>query len=263
MVFVLNLQDALPGAAEPSAPRLEGPSVGVEGQLTIQLPGTLLTTKPVDPKAPMLLRIAEARPQGEGIEYNFRYIGLEPGRYDLREYVLRVDGSTTGDLPALWVEIHSVLPPDHDGILVPPERTGWQRFGGYRVVLVMAGTLWLLLLVPMFIRRRAAIPESAGLPASEPTLADRLRPLMERAAAGDLDAEGKAHLERLLIGHWRERLGLVETDMSESLRRLREHDEGGAILRALESWLHRRPGTVPVDLEPLLAPYRSTRSTPA
>jgi hypothetical protein len=41
------------------------------------------------------------------------------------------------------------------------------------------------------------------------------------------------------------------------ISQLRQHAEAGALLRALEDWLHRRPGTVKVDVESALAPYRN------
>jgi hypothetical protein len=34
------------------------------------------------------------------------------------------------------------------------------------------------------------------------------------------------------------------------------------LLRALEDWLHRRPGTARVDLDAVLAPYAKLADTP-
>jgi hypothetical protein len=45
--------------------------------------------------------------------------------------------------------------------------------------------------------------------------------------------------------------------MVDALTRLRQHREAGALLRALEDWLHRPPGTANVDVAAVLAPYRS------
>jgi hypothetical protein len=90
-----------------------------------------------------------------------------------------------------------------------------------------------------------------------PTLAERLQPLVARAAEGKLSRDELAHLERLLLSHWRERLALGDAPMIEAVQRLREHPEGGVLLRQLEDWLHRPPGSVKVDVEALLAPYRA------
>jgi hypothetical protein len=90
-----------------------------------------------------------------------------------------------------------------------------------------------------------------------PTFAERLRPLVERAAAGGLSADEKAALERMLINHWQRRLGLAGADSGELIARLRQHTEAGALLRALEDWLHRPPGSAKVEVELVLAPYRN------
>ena len=239
----------------PSASGAPHTPVGLEGRLETNLPGTLLVPRPVDPKAPVLVRVADSRPHGTLIAYDLRYIGLEAGTYDLRPYLVRADGSATNDLPPLPVKFLSVLPPKHDGLLLPTAASPWKRLGGYHVVAVMATTLWVLLLVPILLRPRPAEGPVAEVPPPPPTLADRLRPLLDRAAAGTLDVDGKAQVERLLLGHWRQRLALDDAPMAEALVRLRAHPEAGVVLRALEEWLHRRPSGVRPDLEPLLKRY--------
>lgn len=240
------------------------PSVGLEGRLATNLPGARLEPRPVDPKAPLLLRVAETYARGSLTEYDFRYIGLEPGTYDLREFLLRSDGSAVTNLPPLPVTIGSVLPPKHDGLLLPPPPTPWAKLGGYRTLLVAAGAGWLAGLVALLLWRRQqrAVATEETAPPAPPTLAERLRPLVELAAAGRLDADGQARLERLLLAHWRERLGLQTLPAAESLARLKAHPEAGALLRTLEDWLHRRPGSAPVAVEAALAPYRMQPAHP-
>ncbi len=238
------------------------PSVGIEAGFKTNLPGTLLVPKPVVPKMPILLRIADSRPHGTLIAYDFRYIGLEPGRHDLRNYLVRSDGSPTNDLPSLPVVIASVLPPGHDGLLIPTPPSAGRRLGGYRVALVTVAILWVLLLIPFLKRTHAVGSAPANPPTSTPALADQLRPLIERAATGRLDTGGKARLEMLVLGHWREQLHLEHLSPAQSLTQLRGHPEGGVILRLLEDWLHRRPSQQAVDLEPLLAPYRRPLPVP-
>ena len=82
---------------------------------------------------------------------------------------------------------------------------------------------------------------------------------MEQAAAGTLDTEGRARLERMIFSHWREQLGLPEQgDPAELHRQLRQHEDAGALVRGLEDWLHRPPGTAAVDIAALLEPYRKS-----
>ena len=50
---------------------------------------------------------------------------------------------------------------------------------------------------------------------------------------------------------------MQELEAKAALRQMRDHGEAGRLLRALEDWLHRKPGTVTVDVEDLLEPYGS------
>src|SRR6059058_5860377 len=83
------------------------PTVGVEGKIEIDLPGSLLEAKPVNDKAPLLLRIASTMPAAskEALHYDLRYIGLVPGEHDLKEYLVRADGTSTAELPAITVKV--------------------------------------------------------------------------------------------------------------------------------------------------------------
>jgi hypothetical protein len=186
-----------------------------------------------------------------------------PGRYDLRTNLVRLDGSTLTNLPPLPVEVAPLLPDSHDGLLVEAPRSPLGRLGGYRALLTAAAIVWAVLLVPLVWRRRRTVAAEAA-PAAEPTLADRLRPLVEEAAAGRLSSDGQARLERMLLNYWRDRLGLGALDMAEGLRRLRQHPEAGALLRALEGWLHRPPGAAgAIDVAQVLEPYRNLPAPPA
>jgi len=80
--------------------------------------------------------------------------------------------------------------------------------------------------------------------------------LIEAAHAGTLPEEDRAELELGLIAYWRQRLGLLDAGAAEAIVSLREHEEAGPLLRALEEWLHH-PSPAPVaDVGALLAPYR-------
>jgi len=232
------------------------PTVGMEGRLEVLLPGTLLEARPVEHKARLVLRVAETRPRGNELWYDLRYIGFEPGSYDLRTNLVRLDGSTVTNLPALVVNVAPLLPEKHDGILVEQASSPLGRLGGYRNLMIAAGVVWALLLIPILWRHRKK-QAPAALPPSEPTLADRLRPLVEQAAAGRLSGDGQAQLERMLLHYWRDKLNLQSLGMAEALQQLRAHAEAGELLRALEGWLHRPPGTTQVDVGRILEPYRT------
>jgi hypothetical protein len=235
---------------------LNTPTVGLEGRVEVVLPGTQLEAKAVEHKAKLVLRVAETRARGDALWYDLRYIGMVPGNYDLRGFLLRIDGSDTNNLPPIPVTIAPLLPEKHDGRLIEPPGLVLQRLGGYKALMLAAAVLWAVLFIPLLWRKRKQDGQAAP-PPHEPTLAERMRPLVERAAQGTLSQDGQAQLERMLLNHWRLRLGLGGLSMSEALAKLREDPNAGELLRALESWLHRPPGSVSVDINEVLKPYKT------
>lgn len=241
----------------------EAPTVGMEGRVELLAGGAPLAARPVNEKSPILVRIAEAQPHGSRTRYDLRYLGLVPGNYDLRQQLLRADGSSTADLPEVKVEVRGLLPAAHDGHLIEHATPAPSIFSGYRALIIAAGVAWVVGLVALLRKRRSQRADPRDETPKEPTLAELLQPLVERAAAGQLDTEGKAQLERLLLHHWRENLALGTRPHSEAMALLRYDAEAGKLLRALEDWLHRPPGTVTVDVAALLAPYRAAEAPKA
>lgn len=243
-----------------AAPPTTAPTVGVEGRIEISLPGSTLVAKPVTDKAKLLLRIASTSPAVTGkLYYDLRYIGLVPGDHELRDYLVRADGSSVADLPAIPVTVSHLLPIDHDGQLTPTAGTRWPSFGGYRTAVGLAIVAWALLIVPVVLaRRRKEVSPAVAASSRQWTLADRLRPFIERAASGSLSIEDKATLERLMLGHWQRRLSLGDRSPGDSIAVLRDHPDAGRLLRSLEDWLHRPPqaSRAQADVAALLEPYR-------
>jgi hypothetical protein len=233
-------------------------TVGMPARIDgLVLPGSELEVKPLtERQAPVVVRIVSVAPHGTAFRYDLEYYGLEKGTFDLRDYLRRKDRSSTADLrQPLTVKIDSVLPP---GQVKPhalqPEET--PRPGGYVLLLTIAGALWIIgLFVILFAgRRRAKAAQAAARPV---TLADRLRPLVEGAMAGKLDAGRLADLERVLIVYWSRRLGLLDRKPADALAELRGHGEAGPLLAQLESWLHRPRPSATIDVAVLLKPYRT------
>ncbi|MFM7100703.1 MAG: hypothetical protein ACKOET_03395 [Verrucomicrobiota bacterium] len=250
-------------AGEPGPGPAPIPTVGREARLDVVLPGTRLEARPATGRAPVLVRVADAFPHGTAFRYDLRYTGLGPGRFDLREYLRRSDGSTASDLPAIPVEIGGLLPPKHDGRLVEATVPAPPRLGGYSAGWKVAVAAWALAgVVGWGWRRRSRPPAAPPVAETAPGLREQLQALVEQAAAGRLDTAGRARLERLLLGHWRQRLALEGLPVPESLARLRAHPEGGEVLRQLEAWLHQPPGGAPVEVATLLAPYRTPATGP-
>jgi hypothetical protein len=228
----------------------------------IVLPGPELEVKPTDVTTPVVVRIAAVYPHGAASRYDISCYGLDPGEYDLRDFLKRCDGSSTEDLPPILIEVRSVL---SAGQVQPhrPERGELPRVGGYRKLLIGAGVLWVIGLVAIIAIGRRRRQLVAGAEKRPRTLAERLRPLVEEAMAGTLSGEDRAELELALIAFWREKLGLDSQGVAEALAELKQHAEAGPLVRQLEDWLHHPAPEKEVDLAALLAPYQGLPDEPA
>ena len=231
--------------------------IGIEGSLQVEFTRADYLPKPLDDRTPLILRIDRVQAAGEGkFAYSFHYIGFEPGPYQLADYLMTPDGGEITGEQAVELLVRSILPEDHQGALNAHFARPFPGFGGYRAALAGAAALWLAggAAFVWHGRRRKAPPASAPEPAP-PSYAERLRPLVDAAAHGALDANGQAELERLLTGFWREKTGQNTLRMATALAALKRHPEAGELLQALEHWLHRPGGGPPQEIERLLQPY--------
>lgn len=233
-------------------------AVGLSGRMTgLVLPGPELDVKPnTDRRTPLIVRILQVWPHGTAFRYDIEYYGLEPGTFDVKDYLQRKDGSVAADLPAIPVTIHSVLPPGQ----IKPNPVGaveTPNVGGYRTFLIAAGVVWVVGLgVILFAGRRK--PKAADETLDRPrTLAEYLRPLVEGAMAGRLGPAQLAALERTLLVYWERRLHLEHKKPAEAIADLRRHPEAGPLFQELELWLHSPAKDRKVDVAALLEPYRN------
>jgi hypothetical protein len=229
--------------------------------MVVVLPVAGLQGRPVTDRSPVHVRVAEARSQGEATRYDLRYLGVRTGAHDLRDQLILADGTDATRLPPLPVLFVGLLPERHDGSLELVLPASPPRMGGYRVALGGAVLAWVLGSVVFWVRnrRRHRLPAVAavGIEDAGPSSADRLRGWVEAAVRSELDVAGRARLERSLIAHWRGRVVDDSMPPSEAMARLKAHPEAGPLIRSLEQWLHRPPGSASVDVEALLAPYRA------
>lgn len=207
-----------------------------------------------DRKPPLSVRVLEVKPAKDGYRYDFEVQGLEPGNHNLSDYLDAPEGTTIPEIP---LEITSALEP---GLALPHEvGTGkLPQLGGYRTTMLTLAGIWLAGLgAILFWRKKKNAPDSSGqeLP---PTLAERLHPLVDGAAKGELTSDDRAKLERLIIGHWRERLPeIAALSPAEAMMALRADPQASPLILALEKWLHaRNPSMAADEIDRLLAPYR-------
>ena len=139
-VIILLVGLTLAGSKISLADDIREPTVGAPGRIDqVVLPGTELAAKPINERSPMVVRIMEVYPHGDAFRYDLQFVGLEPGDFDLSNWLVRRDDSSTDDLPPIPVTIRSLLPP---GQVEPNQlETGWiPKLGGYRQVMVLATT---------------------------------------------------------------------------------------------------------------------------
>jgi hypothetical protein len=253
--FLLLIVSVAPLASAETVTR----TIGIEGRAAAVLPGKEYRPRPLDDRTELILRIESLAPLTNGqCRYEFSYIALEHGSYNLTDYLMRPDGTRPDELGVIPIQVRSTLPEDHDGQLSAYAPRPFPWIGGYRMFLGMLGVVWaggMVGLALAFRKKRVAVV-APPVPV-QPSFADRLRPLVEAAAAGKLGPDGQAQLERLMMGYWREKLRLSEMAMSDALLRLKADMQAGELLRALERWLHRR-GSVPLsEVAAVLEPYRA------
>ena len=231
------------------------PTVGAPGRIEqLFLPGSELVPQPIDDKSPIVLRVLQKFRHGDGFRYDFQFVGLEPGDYDLSQWLVRADDSPTDDLPAIPVTIRSLLPPGQ----VEPNRleTGWiPRMGGYRRVMMAVALLWLLVLAGLIFAGRKRVDQGPP-PEPELTLADLLTARLADAMENRMPREQYAELERMLVAFWRKRLDLDSLPTSQAIQQIRQHPQAGPLLRQLEEWLHSPTPPPDLDLPRLLESCR-------
>lgn len=231
-------------------------SVGMRAYVEqIVLEGSELIAKPTSIQAPVLVRVLRTFQHGEHLRYDLEWVGFEEGAFDLTDYLVRKDGSSTDGLPDVKVEVVSVLPGDmFEPSEIDPARG--ERLDGYSALQVFVTVIWIIGLVAiLFIGRKRKAQVVAAAP--KPTLADRLRPLVEHVTKGDAEEAQKAELERLLVAFWRARLDLGDIKVADAVMAIRRDDKAGELLRHIEAWLHAPQPPKDVDLGKLLEPYRS------
>jgi hypothetical protein len=203
----------------------------------------------------IVVRVVKTWPHGEHLRYDLEWVGFVEGSYDLTKYLVHKDGSPMDGLPAIMVKVESLLPAESfEPSDIDP--TAAARLDGYSALQVVVGALWGIgLLAILFVGRKRAV--KVPPPSPPPTLADRLRPIVEEVASGAADNAKKAELERLLVAFWRARLDLGSVRAVDAIMTIRNHEEAGVLLRQVEAWLHAPEPPKSMDVAGLLRPYRS------
>ena len=231
------------------------PTVGIESSVSATFPRGDLEVGGTRGSITLILRIADIKADHDGYLYDLRYIGLLPGTYNLSDCLLTPEGDQPAGLPSVPVEVLPLLPPEHDGSLVSQQLMAHTLPGGYKLFFSAIWLLWALLLIPLSLLFRRRGGDVVEPPPPPPTLAELIKPLVEKAVSGELSVSGKEHLERLLTGYWRRELNLDHEAAYQMLIAIKRHPEAGKLFEQLECWLHRPPESRQVNIDELLKPY--------
>ncbi len=243
--WLILLFFALAGMVRGAEPVLVGRGVEIRD---VMLPGAeLRVRKSRGLTEPLTLRITATYPHGTaGFRYDFHCVPMVAGKHDLTQFLETTNGEPAKGLPPIVVEATGVLPAGPPGGLKELPAAVVPRVGGYEAMIPYGIALWAAAGVGVFWyfrKRKAQAQFAASIPA--PTLAEQVKTLLQRAIAQPLGTPEQAELERLLLSHGREQLGLAHATDPAVWRALRENPNTASWLRTLEAWLHRPAASPP------------------
>lgn len=238
---------------------------GLTAKLEFSHPSsTLRAVRDQSMDAAVLVRLERRANDQQESHYTLRFFGTVAGDYDLSRMVVERDGSvlSAGDsFPPMMVRIVSELPPGRGTNLYEIDDPILRAPSGYRAALVLFALLWVAAPMVWAVQRlRSRRPEPEVAISPTPTLADQMRPLVQRASQGELTIAEQSRLELMVYAFWQRRLELPES-LIDALPIMRRHDKAGGLLRSLEAWIHNDAGSS-VDADPdtiraMLEPYQT------
>ncbi len=263
-------------APTPAATLPSLPTIGTEAAETLVLDQRTYTVAEHTPNTPLLVRITAIEPGESGaFSYRLSYTGLEAGVFNLTDFLVKPTGERLRE-PVATVTVSSAIPPTARYAAVYTDPPFQSRAVPYRLLLLLGTLLWAGCGVFLFWppkKQAATNPDPEESPQyaqddapdsdSPRTLADLLRPLVEKAANKSISLAEKGRLEQILFEHWGKELELDHLDSLEQLRRIMEHPEAGSLLRTIERWLYQPDSLItPEEINASLEAYITLPSGP-
>jgi len=246
------------------------PTVGAPTHATVVLDRPDYLAVAEDETAPMWVRIEKVVPRPDGAySYELEYTGLESGVFNLTDFLLKSPDERLSE-PIVSVGVRSAIPSDAGedmGELLPLPPANAFPYSKWLAASAMSWLGWGLWLLWARHRAQRAVQEAEMASQSEAAqaadeapstrrMADVLRPLVEKAADKTISSKEKALMEHILFVYWSNALELDHLDDAEQLRRILEHEEAGALMRAVEQWLYQPASDVtPEEITDKLEPY--------
>lgn len=234
-------------------------SIGVEHAVTLRYGGPDLVLKPFARGVAVSMRIAKVEQAAKGSQtkiYDIRYILSREGEFDITSYLQSATNLELEGLPPFVVEgvsKDSFTIKDRIEEIESAEVAIWHwYYESLTAFAVFWGSSFFLLL---FWHRHHKRSQHATEPdANAPH--GVLRLILEQISSGELDASGKAKLEYMMLGWWRDHCGCSAREMHYVAAKLKRDPTVGEIYETLESWLHDPNTSVTSEqLIPMLQPY--------
>ncbi len=252
-------------------------SVGTENQTFILLPRKDCSVAPQSPSTPLLLRIKSITPAENGqFRYHLLFSGLEKGTFNLTDYLVTPDGERLRE-PIETVSVRSLIPATVTYSAIELDAPSTKRPLPYLGIVIFLALAWsacgiflfrnalqsLYLFLFKFRKKTTTESDAKNETApAPPTLADILRPLIEKAAMKTITSEEKGRLEQILFLYWGKFLEIEYLDSVEQLRRILEHPTAGELLRTVEKWLYQPESLITKEeITVALTPYMDLPAT--
>ena len=214
-------------------------NVGMVKRFKVTLPGELLVAVKVDEKAPAMVRIISWNKGSEGYSYDLEFIGLEPGKYNLMDYLRKASTLEAVDLPEYSLEVDTVLSEDFKGELLDFQNSVETLTPWYKRLNTVLIILWgILLPVIILVGRKKKKIEEVEI-VKEKTLSEKIYELLD-SLEDKSSKELWQKVEGLILKHWRYRKGLEGLPAHEAIIKLKADGEAGPFIVKLEQGLHSK-----------------------
>ncbi|MEN8772988.1 MAG: hypothetical protein ABF380_07500 [Akkermansiaceae bacterium] len=233
--------------------------LGFPGTLEdLYVPGSKIEIIPrTNNESSLVIRLLEVKPAADGFRYDLEIYALDPGSHRIADFLRYADNKApVKDVDATF-EVTTIHPLDTLPKPSDPEPIEPEKLGGYKTLIIVLGILWALILVTIiFYRKKQTSDFVAKSP--PPTLHEKLQVLVSAASQGELTDHEQANLERLILGHWKEKIPEIGAlTPARALVELRIHPEASPLILKLEEWLHAPNKNLSrEEILPLLAPYQ-------
>ena len=230
--------------------------LGVEQAAIVTYSGPPVTVAPYKWGVAVNVRIAQVIERDGKRIYDVRYIANRAGTFDLKDYLVAVNGGALEGLPSFKFVGDAKLSKNLDKRIQETEQIRIDVGGRYYETLAVLAVLWIVwLLLLIFYQRRRTVAEPDAAP-SGPTLPELLRSFLAQLEAGTLDAAAKAKMEMAMLQCWRSELALGGVAMSAALDRISRDEKTAEPLRKLQHWLYHPASTVQgAEIAAVIDPY--------